>query len=102
MMQRNLVFLFLAAFACSGDAPEKDSAGPDPCLTYVDAWSACTIAAGEGVDPTLEDPEAFCADNDDEPDEHWVCLLDAIHEPYCTNIQGLTAIQGEFAACNGY
>ena len=60
MRCRRLIFASLLSVACGGDAPEKDSAGPDPCLTYVDEWSACTTAAGEGIDPTLEDPEAFC------------------------------------------
>jgi hypothetical protein len=94
--------LSICAVACSGDDPAKDSAAADPCLTYVAEWSDCTVAAGEGADPTLEDPEAFCADNADESDSHWECLTEAIHEPYCTNYQGLTAIQGEFAACSGY
>jgi|GEM_PF-6008579 len=100
-MKRVLLALSVATTACGGDTT-KDSAGPDPCLTYVDQWTACTEAAGEGTDPTLEDPEAFCADNADEPDSHWECLSDAIFENYCTNAQGLTFIQGEFAACNGY
>ena len=102
MNQRKLAWVAMGWIACGGDGPEKDTARDNPCFTYVDEWTACTVAAGEGVDVTLEDPEAYCADNADEPAEHWVCLIEAIHEPYCSNIQGLTAIQAEFAACRGY
>ncbi|MBO84018.1 MAG: hypothetical protein CL927_01555 [Deltaproteobacteria bacterium] len=102
MNQRNLALVALVWVACGGDGPGKDTAEENPCLTYVDEWTTCTVAAGEGVDSTLEDPEAYCADNADEPDEIWECLIEAIHEPYCSNIQGLTAIQGEAAACRGY
>jgi hypothetical protein len=102
MSPRNLIVLAFACTACGGDGPEKDSAGADPCLTYVEEWNACTVAAGEGIDPTLEDPTAYCADNADEPDEIWECLIEAIHEPYCSNSEGLTRIHGDSAECRGY
>jgi len=94
--------LVLAALAsCGGDDP-KDSANPDLCAEYVEKWTNCTEAAGEGTDPTLEDPAAYCETNAEKDDEYWNCVIDAIYDNYCTNVQGLTFIQGEFAACNGY
>lgn len=102
MSRLPLSLVALCAVACGGDGPEKDSAAPNPCLEYVEVWSACTVAAELGVDPTLEDPEAFCADNSDEAPDHWECLIDAIDERYCTNSTGLTHIQAEFAECSGY
>ena len=96
-----LAALPLALAGCGADDP-KDSAGPDLCTTFVQQWSACTEAAGAGIDPTLEDPEAYCATNDDKDDAYWECVIGSIYDQYCTNSQGLTFIQGEFATCNGY
>jgi hypothetical protein len=102
-MHRTLALLALAILttACDSEDP-KDSASPDLCAEYVKKWTACTEAAGEGTDPTLEDPAAFCETNAEKDDEYWTCVIDSIYDNYCTNIQGLTFIQGEFAACNGY
>lgn len=100
-MKRICPLLVAAALTGCGDDEPKDSAQPDLCLEYVDKWTACTQAAGEGINDQLADPEAYCA-TQDEDDAYWNCVIDSIYENYCTNAQGLTFIQGEFATCNGY
>ena len=95
------ILFFLLAVGCGGD-DSKDSAPADPCLEYVDRWVDCTESAGLEPDASLDDPAAYCAENDEETDEHWSCLTDSILDQYCTNSSGLTQLQGKFAECRGY
>jgi hypothetical protein len=99
MLRRFALMSLVASVACNNDDPPKDTGEASRCIDYVEAWNACTTAAGEGVDPSLEDPEAYCEENADTDNEHWDCLIGSIYEQYCTNIQGLTFIQGEFNSC---
>jgi len=101
-VKRLILLVGLAFTGCGGDDGGKDSDAGDPCLEYVDLWVDCTISAGLEPDESLADPAAYCADNDDETDELWQCLVDSIHSQYCTNSTGLTHLQGKFAECRGY